>query len=86
MLPGPTHPPERPLMSFKSDRTSTSQGSTRPRCPVCRETVYSRAGIHPQCAVRQSEPPKPKAKPEVASSPAGATPGPAAVVPARPVE
>jgi hypothetical protein len=40
--------------------------STRPRCPVCREAVYSRAGIHPQCAVRQSDPPRPKyAPPEV---------------------
>jgi len=37
--------------------------STRVRCPVCHEAVYSRAGIHPQCAVRQSEPPRPKAKP-----------------------
>lgn len=34
--------------------------STRARCPVCHEAVYSRAGIHPQCAVRQSEPPRPK--------------------------
>jgi hypothetical protein len=37
--------------------------STRVRCPVCHEAVYSRAGIHPQCAVRQSDPPRPKAKP-----------------------
>ncbi len=34
--------------------------STRARCPVCQQPVYSRAGIHPQCAVRQSEPPRPK--------------------------
>jgi len=34
--------------------------STRARCPVCREPVYSRAGIHPQCAVRQADPPRPK--------------------------
>jgi len=34
--------------------------STRARCPVCHEAVYSRAGIHPQCAFRQSEPPRPK--------------------------
>lgn len=34
--------------------------STRARCPVCHEAVYSRSGIHPQCAVRQSEPPKAK--------------------------
>ena len=31
--------------------------STRARCPVCQEAVYSRAGIHPQCAVRQYDPP-----------------------------
>jgi hypothetical protein len=37
--------------------------STRARCPVCREVVYSRGGIHPQCAVRQYEPAKPKPKP-----------------------
>jgi hypothetical protein len=34
--------------------------SSRVRCPVCHEEVYSRAGIHPQCAVRQSEPPRSK--------------------------
>ena len=39
---------------------------TRVRCPVCREAVYSRAGIHPQCAVKQNEPPKPKEKAPVA--------------------
>lgn len=50
-------------MSTKFDRGSTSPGSTRPRCPVCHETVYSRAGIHPQCAARQAEPPKGRAKP-----------------------
>jgi hypothetical protein len=40
--------------------------SNRVRCPVCHEAVYSRAGIHPQCAVRQSDPPKPKNKPPAA--------------------
>ena len=34
--------------------------STRARCPVCHQPVYSRAGIHPQCAMRQADPPKPK--------------------------
>jgi hypothetical protein len=34
--------------------------STRLRCPVCHQAVYSRGGIHPQCAMRQSEPPLPK--------------------------
>jgi hypothetical protein len=37
--------------------------STRVRCPVCHTDVYSRAGIHPQCAVRQSDPPRLKCKP-----------------------
>jgi hypothetical protein len=32
----------------------------RARCPVCHQAVYSRAGIHPQCAMRQAEPPRPK--------------------------
>lgn len=37
--------------------------STRARCPVCRQPVYSRSGIHPQCAVKRAEavvPPKPE--------------------------
>jgi len=29
--------------------------STRIQCPVCREPVYSRGDIHPQCAVRQAD-------------------------------
>ena len=36
--------------------------STRVRCPVCHEAVYSRGNIHPQCAVHQSEGPEPKGK------------------------
>jgi hypothetical protein len=46
--------------------------STRVRCPVCHEAVYSRAGIHPQCAVRQADPPRPKAKPPKSTDPGGA--------------
>ena len=30
--------------------------STRPTCPICKKAVYSRAGIHPQCAMIQAEP------------------------------
>jgi hypothetical protein len=33
--------------------------STRPVCPVCKKAVYSRAGIHPQCAMNQAESPRP---------------------------
>lgn len=40
--------------------TPSTPNSTRVRCPVCHEAVYSKAGIHPQCAVRQSEKPEPK--------------------------
>ena len=36
--------------------------STRASCPVCHQAVYSRAGIHPQCAVIQHDPPKSKSK------------------------
>ena len=43
--------------------------STRARCPVCRQPVYSRAGIHPQCAERQAEPSRPKVKAAKASEP-----------------
>ena len=29
--------------------------SRRPACPVCGQTSYSLAGIHPQCAVKQAD-------------------------------
>jgi hypothetical protein len=32
---------------------------SRPLCPVCKKAVYSRAGIHPQCALAQSDPLRP---------------------------
>ncbi len=50
-------------MTPRSDRNPLQPPSTRVRCPVCHEVVYSRAGIHPQCAVRRSDPPRPKVKP-----------------------
>jgi hypothetical protein len=37
----------------------------RRRCPVCHHSVYSLAGIHPQCAKRLDGPPKPKNEPKV---------------------
>jgi len=49
-------------MNPKSYRILAKLVSTRVRCPVCHEEVYSRAGIHPQCAVRQCDPPKVKNK------------------------
>jgi hypothetical protein len=32
---------------------------SRPLCPVCKKAVYSRAGIHPQCAMIQADPLRP---------------------------
>jgi hypothetical protein len=49
-------------MNPRSYRILIKPISTRVRCPVCHEEVYSRAGIHPQCAVRQSDPPRMKSK------------------------
>ena len=40
--------------------TPPQPASNRVRCPVCHQEVYSRAGIHPQCAVKQADPPRPK--------------------------
>jgi len=62
-------------MNPKSYRILTKPVSNRVRCPVCHEEVYSRAGIHPQCAVRQSEPPRMKTKEPVAPEPVPAAPG-----------
>ena len=42
--------------------TPPRAASTRARCPVCNEAVYSPVGIHPQCAVRLADPPRPKTK------------------------
>jgi len=53
-------------MTPKYYHTPLKPVSTRARCPVCNQTVYSRAGIHPQCAVVQCDPPKLRGKPKVA--------------------
>ena len=29
--------------------------SRRKRCPICDKPVYSLAGIHPQCAIKQND-------------------------------
>jgi hypothetical protein len=62
-------------MNPKSYQPQNNLNPTRVRCPVCHEAVYSRAGIHPQCAVRQSEPPRAKVKPgePIAEAPVIAT-------------
>jgi hypothetical protein len=47
--------------------------STRARCPVCQQAVYSLAGIHPQCAERQADPPRPKGKAKGVGAPVDLT-------------
>jgi hypothetical protein len=32
--------------------------SQRKRCPICNQSVYSLAGIHPQCAIKLDEGPQ----------------------------
>ena len=50
-------------MNSKHYHAPVTPASTRIRCPVCQEAVYSTAGIDPQCAVKLYDPPKPKVKP-----------------------
>jgi hypothetical protein len=50
-------------MNPKHSHSPPPRDSSKGRCPVCNQVVYSRAGIHPQCAIRQADPPRPKAKP-----------------------
>jgi hypothetical protein len=39
----------------------------RKRCTVCRQAVYSLAGIHPQCAIKQAVALESRSKREAAS-------------------
>jgi len=34
--------------------------SQRKRCPICNQSAYSLAGIHPQCAIKLDEGPQPR--------------------------
>jgi len=47
---------------FPSYRHAPIIDPNRRRCPICNQSVYSLAGIHPQCAVRLDDPPKLKGK------------------------
>ncbi len=38
--------------------------SQRKRCPICNQSVYSLAGIHPQCAIKLDEGPQSRNDPE----------------------
>jgi hypothetical protein len=50
-------------MNAKHYHSPVTLNPPRKRCPVCNQSVYSRSGIHPQCAMIQADPPKPKKKP-----------------------
>jgi hypothetical protein len=60
--------------------------SSRVRCPVCHEAVYSRGDIHPQCAMQRSEAPKPKDQAVVVAKPVAATEQAADHAPAGPAD
>lgn len=50
-------------------RTPPAPTSNRLQCPVCRKPVYSKAGIHPQCAVKIVDQPLPDADPTAIAKP-----------------
>jgi len=41
--------------------------SQRKRCPICNQSVYSLAGIHPQCAIKLDEGPQSRSNKEPAA-------------------
>jgi hypothetical protein len=50
-------------MIFPTYRHAPIVDPDQKRCPVCHHSVYSLAGIHPQCAIKLLDgPPKPKKK------------------------
>ncbi|WP_406699208.1 hypothetical protein V5E97_10060 [Singulisphaera sp. Ch08] len=49
-------------MNPKHYHTPITANPPRKRCPICHQSVYSLAGIHPQCAMLQADPPRPRAK------------------------
>jgi hypothetical protein len=55
-------------MIFPTYRHAPIVDPDRKRCPVCHHSVYSLAGIHPQCAERLNNPPKPKKEPKVGTT------------------
>ena len=43
---------------FPRYRHTPIYDSQRKRCPICNQSVYSLAGIHPQCAIKLDEVPQ----------------------------
>ena len=54
--------------------------SQRKRCPICDKPVYSLAGIHPQCAIKQNDGVPPNLSEPVDPAIAVATTGTAAAI------
>jgi len=68
-------------MNPKHYHTPAASLPQKRRCPVCHQAVYSPAGIHPQCAMKQSEPYQPSSKKQPAAPPAVLDPAPAVIPP-----
>jgi hypothetical protein len=54
-------------MIFPKYRHAPIVDPDRKRCPVCLQSVYSLAGIHPQCAVKRADALESTSKREAAS-------------------
>jgi hypothetical protein len=57
-------------MIFPKYRHAPIIDPDRKRCPVCNQSVYSLAGIHPQCAIKHADALESKSK-KLAASTAG---------------
>ena len=57
-------------MIFPKYRHAPIIDPDRKRCPVCHQSVYSLAGIHPQCAIKRADALESKSK-KLAASKAG---------------
>jgi hypothetical protein len=42
-------------MTFPKYRHTPIIDPNRKRCPVCNHSVYSLAGVHPQCAIKRAD-------------------------------
>ena len=49
---------------FPRYRHTPIYDSQRKRCPICNQSVYSLAGIHPQCAIKLDEGPQSRSNKE----------------------
>jgi hypothetical protein len=55
-------------LMFPNYRHAPIVDPLRKRCPICNHAVYSRAGIHPQCAIKLVDSPQFTSKKQAASN------------------